>query len=127
MLLPLLHVFALTLPPVAALPAAVPAASAPTSQSLAASAPTLWFSLPSSGAELDPVILIGRDFGNGALPFFGFIPSVPLFTFNTPELPVLGSLSLMVTAVPFTFFPGRVDLTVVSGFQSSNAIDFTVL
>lgn len=130
MLISLLHVFALTGGPVAeAATAVAPAAVAPQAQSqaLVGSAPTLLFALPSSGSELDPVVLVGTDFGNGALPFFGFIPSVPLFTFNSPELPFIGSVSVMLTAVPFTFFPGRVDLTVLSGFQASNAIDFTIL
>jgi hypothetical protein len=130
MLISLLHVFALTGGPVAeAATAVAPAAVAPQAQSqaLARTAPTLLFALPSSGSELDPVVLVGTDFGNGALPFFGFIPSAPLFTFNSPELPFIGSISVMLTAVPFTFFPGTVDLTVIRGFQSSNSIDFTIL
>jgi hypothetical protein len=32
-----------------------------------------------------------------------------------------------ITGVPFVLFPGVVDLTVVSNFQTSNAVDFRLL
>ncbi|MHC4837513.1 MAG: hypothetical protein ACYTF3_04925 [Planctomycetota bacterium] len=130
MLLSLIHVFAITSGPVAeAAAASVPQPVAPQAQSQAAvgSPPSLLLVLPTSGSETDPVILVGTDFGAGALPFFGLIPSVPLYSFNSPDLPGIGSFSLMVTVVPFTFFPGTVDLTVVSGLQVSNPVDFTIL
>ena len=92
-----------------------------------AAAPSILFVFPAQGETLDPVLLIGTNFGDLPIPFFGFIPSAPLFTFNTPRFPIFGQLSLMVTAVPPTFFPGRVDLTVLADFQASNAVDFRIL
>lgn len=130
MILSILQFFALSVPatPVATdlpTPAPVTATASTSSQALAA-APTILFALPSSGSQLDPVVIVGTNFADGALPFFGFIPSIPLYTFSTGRIPFLGRVSVMVTAVPFTFFPGTVDLTVLSDFQSSNAIDFTI-
>ena len=99
---------------------------APTTTAAVAAAPDLWFVLPAQGAPLTPVLMVGSGFGDG-LPFFGIVPSVPLFRFNTPGLPFLGSLSLMVTGVPPIPFPGVVPLTVLRGLQASNAVDFRVL
>ncbi|MFK5955152.1 MAG: hypothetical protein QM477_01765 [Planctomycetota bacterium] len=92
-----------------------------------ATAPTILFVFPAEGQTLDPVLIVGTNFGDLPIPFFGFIPSAPLFLFNTPRLPVLGQLSVMVTGVPPTFFPGRVGLTVLANFQSSNAVNFRIL
>lgn len=118
MLLALVHAAALLLPaPVAALPAA---------EAVAARAPELWLSFPRAGELADPVVLVGTNFGDAPIPFFGLIPSLPVRTWNSPNIPGIGSLSLMLTAVPPTFFPGRVDLTVVSNFQRSNAVPFTI-
>jgi len=91
-----------------------------------AAAPDIWFVFPAEGATLDPVLLVGTDFGSG-IPFFGIVPSAPLLRLQAPELPFVGRLSLMVTAVPPVFFGGVVPLTVVRGLQSSNAVDFRIL
>jgi hypothetical protein len=109
--------------PMAADAAPVPA---PVVAPAAAAAPDLWFVFPAEGATLDPVVLVGTDFGNG-IPFFGIVPSAPLLRLEAPELPFVGRLSLMVTAVPPMFFGGVVPLTVVRGLQSSNAVDFRIL
>jgi len=98
-----------------------------TTQVNLAQAPEIWFVFPAEGAQLDPVLLVGKNFGDFPIPFFGFIPSVPLYTFNTPRIPLIGVISVTITAVPFVFFPGNVNLTVVSNFQTSNAVDFRVL
>ncbi len=92
-----------------------------------AQAPEIWFVFPAEGAQFDPVIIFGTNFGDLPIPFFGFIPSVPLYTFNTPRIPLIGSISVTITGVPFVLFPGMVDLTVVSNFQTSNAVDFRML
>lgn len=89
--------------------------------------PTLWLSIPSQGETFDLVVLVGTNFGDFPIPFFGIVPSVPVFTLNSPDLPLLGSISASLTAVPFYLFPGTVDLTVTNGFQTSNAIDFRLL
>ena len=90
-------------------------------------APTLWLSIPGEGETFDLVVLIGTNFGDFPIPFFGIVPSVPVFTLSTPDLPLLGSISASLTAVPFYLFPGNVNLTVTNGFQTSNAIDFRLL
>lgn len=90
-------------------------------------APTLWLSIPGEGETFDLVVLIGTNFGDFPIPFFGIVPSVPVFTISTPDLPLLGSISATLTAVPFYLFPGNVNLTVTNGFQTSNAIDFRLL
>ena len=96
-------------------------------QATLAQAPEIWFVFPAEGGQFDPVLLVGTNFGDFPIPFFGFIPSVPLYTFNTPRIPFIGSVSVTITGVPFVLFPGMVDLTVVSNFQTSNAVDFRLL
>lgn len=125
MLLTFLHAAFLTLSPAQVVAdqdfAAVNAAAS------TAAAPTILLVLPAEGEVLAPVLIVGTNFGDLPIPFFGFFPSAPLFTFNTPRIPFIGRISLMVTAVPPTFFPGRVDLTVLADFQTSNAVDFRIL
>jgi len=125
MLLTFLHAAFLTLAPTSV--AADVDYSTVNTAAGSAAAPSILFVLPAEGATLDPVVIVGTNFGDFPIPFFGFIPSAPVFTFNTPRFPFLGQLSLMVTAVPPTFFPGRVDLTVLADFQTSNAVDFRIL
>jgi hypothetical protein len=103
-----------------------PAPTAPIPVAAAATAPEIWFVFPAEGAPLTPILLVGTDFGNG-IPFFGFLPSVPLFTFQTPTLPFIGAISLMVTPVTLLPFPGVVPLKIVNGLQVSNSVDFLVL
>jgi hypothetical protein len=92
-----------------------------------AQAPEILFVFPAEGGQFDPVLLVGTNFGDFPIPFFGFVPSVPLYTFNTPRIPFIGTISVTITGVPFVLFPGMVDLTVVSNFQTSNAVDFRLL
>lgn len=127
MLLPFLQTFILAFFPTQVATDQVVAPVASDTQAVVAAAPEIWFVFPAEGEQLDPVILVGTNFGDFPIPFFGLIPSVPGFTYSTPRIPFVGSLSVMVTAVPFSFFPGRVDLTVVSDFQASNAVDFRIL
>lgn len=125
MLLTFLHAAFLTLAPTQTVAdqdfAAVNTAAA------TAAAPTILFVLPAEGETLDPVVIVGTNFGDSALPLFGFIPSAPLYTFNTARIPFLGRVSVMITGVPPTFFPGNVNLTVLANFQTSNAVDFLIL
>lgn len=125
MLLTLLNTFLLAFAPTQ--PLADQVVATPATAATTATAPSILFVFPSEGEELDPVLLVGTNFGDFPIPFFGFIPSVPIFTFNTPEIPFIGTISVMVTGVPPTFFHTTVDLTVVSSFQVSNAVDFRML
>jgi hypothetical protein len=130
MFLPVITAFCLAIPlttPTGTDSSVDSAAATPTAQVTLAQAPEIWFVFPDEGAELDPVFIFGTNFGDFPVPFFGFIPSVPLYTFNTPELPFIGTLSMTITGVPFSFFPRVVDLTIVSNFQTSNAVDFRML
>ncbi|MDA0667623.1 MAG: hypothetical protein O3A95_06255 [Planctomycetota bacterium] len=124
MLLTFLHAAFLTLAPAQAV--ADQDFAAVNSTAGTAAAPTILFVLPAEGETLDPVVIIGTNFGDLPLPFFGFIPSAPLFT-KSLRIPFLGRVSVLVTGVPPTFFPGRVDLTVLANFQTSNAVDFRIL
>ncbi len=92
----------------------------------AASAPEIWFVFPAQGEPLAPVLLVGTDFGNG-IPFFGFLPSVPLISLEIPSIPFIGAISVMVTPVTLMPFPGVVQLKIVDGLQVSNSVDFRVL
>ena len=133
MILPILTSFFLTAPVVeltsteVAPAAVVQTVTAEVPQTTVAAAPEIWLTLPAEGGQFDPVVIVGTNFGDFPVPFFGFIPSVPLYTFNTPRIPFIGSISVSITAVPFVLFPGVVDLTVVSNFQTSNAVDFRLL
>lgn len=134
MLLPIITAFFLTTPcadlattTVEAAPVVEFVVAAEVPQANLAQAPEIWFVFPAEGAQLDPVLLIGTNFGDFPIPFFGFIPSVPLYTFNTPRIPFVATISVTITAVPFVLFPGMVNLTVVSNFQTSNAVDFRML
>ena len=133
MILPILASFFLTAPVVeltsteVAPAAIVQTVTAEVPQTTVAAAPEIWLVLPAEGGQFDPVVIVGTNFGDFPVPFFGFIPSVPLYTFNTPRIPFIGSISVSITAVPFVLFPGVVDLTVVSNFQTSNAVDFRLL
>ena len=134
MLLPILTAFFLTVPSAEATnletvtePAVVQPENCETPQANLAQAPEIWFVFPAQGEQLDPVLIVGTNFGDLPIPFFGFIPSVPLYIFNTPSIPFVGTISLTLTGVPFSFFPGVVDLTIVSNFQTSNAVDFRML
>lgn len=113
------------LQPVVETPCEAP--SADSTAAVVAAAPEIWFVFPAEGAQLDPVFIFGMNHGDLPIPFFGVIPSVPLYTFSTPSIPMIGSFSLTVTAVPWSLFPGVVDLTVVSNFQASNAVSFRML
>ena len=126
MLLTALHTFLLAFAPAPAL-SGVDAAGVEAPSAAVGNAPTLWLSIPGEGETLDLVVLIGTNFGDFPIPFFGIVPSVPVFTLSTPDLPLLGSISATLTAVPFYLFSGNVNLTVTNGFQSSNAIDFRLL
>lgn len=111
--------------------AASPAVSEPipvaaTPSIAAAAAPEIWFVFPAQGAPLTPVLLVGTDFDNG-IPFFGFLPSVPLISLQIPSIPFLGAISVMVTPVTLMPFPGVVQLKIIDGLQSSNSVDFRVL
>jgi hypothetical protein len=134
MLLTILTAFLLSTPSVdspstagLAAPIVESVATSQTTQVNLAQAPVIWLVFPAEGAPLDPVVLIGKNFGDLPIPVFGFIPSVPLYIFNTPRIPLIGVISVTITAVPFVFFPGHVNLTVVSNFQTSNAVDFRIL
>lgn len=96
-------------------------------QAVVAAAPELWFAFPAEGETGSATVLVGTNFGDFPIPFFGLIPSVPGFTFSSPRIPFVGRVSVMATVVPFSFFGGNVDLTVVSDFQSSNSIPFRIL
>lgn len=127
MLLPFLQTFILAFFPTQV---ATEQAVAPVdldTQAVVAAAPELWFAIPAEGETGSLTILVGTNFGDFPVPFFGLIPSVPGFTWSSPRIPFVGSLSVMATVVPFSFFGGNVDLTVVSNFQTSNAIDFRIL
>ncbi|MHC4823910.1 MAG: hypothetical protein ACYTEP_07830 [Planctomycetota bacterium] len=129
MLLTALHTFLLVFAPLQGLSghdAATVDAPTPAASTLGGT-PTLWISIPSQGETLDLVVLVGTNFGDFPIPMFGIYPSIPVFTLNSPDLPLLGSISATLTAVPFYLFGGNVDLTILNGFQSSNAIDFRLL
>ncbi len=91
--------------------------------------PELWFSLPSSGESLTPVLLFGMDFADeGYSPRFGLTPSVALFQFGV-DLPFIGKPSFMLTTAPPSFFPGDVDLYLKRGLlgRESNRLTWTYL
>lgn len=133
MILPILTAFLLTSPSVeitsteVAQAAVVQTVAAELPQATVAAAPEILFVFPAEGGQFDPVVIFGTNFGDFPVPFFGFIPSVPLYTFNTPRIPFIGTLSVTITGVPFVLFPGVVDLTLVSNFRTSNAVDFRLL
>ncbi|MGB0952821.1 MAG: hypothetical protein ACPG31_06330 [Planctomycetota bacterium] len=127
MLLPFIQTFILAFfPTQVATEQAVVAVDANT-QAVVAAAPELWFAIPAEGETGSATVLVGTNFGDFPIPFFGLIPSVPGFTFSTPRIPFVGRISIMATVVPFSFFGGNVDLTVVSDFQTSNSIPFRIL
>lgn len=87
----------------------------------------LFFAFPNEGEAFDLVFLAGMNFGDFPIPWFGFIPSVPVFTFNTPAIPGIGTFSFSITAVPIYLFGGTVDLTVDGARGRSDAIPFRLL
>lgn len=90
--------------------------------------PELWFSLPSSGVSLTPVLLFGMNFANeGYSPRFGLTPSIPLFQFGV-ELPFIGKPSFMLTSAA-PGFPGEVDLYLKRGLlgRETNRLTWTYL
>ncbi len=133
MLSSLLLIFALAIPqalPQEADSQLIPAAAvtAQSQQSLAATyEPSIWFCLPDEGEQESLVFIFGMNFDFGAFPMFGWIPSIPLYVFATPEIPFLGKFSLMVTVVPWTLWPDKVDLKINYLGRFSNGIDFTIL
>ncbi len=104
-------------------------AIAPQPPAASAAAGEIWFSFPGEGTVLTPVLLVGMDFANqGLLPYFGLIPSIPLFQFGV-DIPFLGQVAIMVTTVPILVLPGDTELFLKRGFfgQESNHLPFTVL
>lgn len=108
-------------------PAPSPVVAQADNQASRARTPELFFAFPAEGEFLDPVFLFGSNFGSLPTPWFGIIPSIALFTFETPEIPFFGTLSFSVTSVPIYLFPGVVDLTVTNSAGRSNAVDFRLL
>ncbi|KAA3606735.1 MAG: hypothetical protein DWQ01_17110 [Planctomycetota bacterium] len=87
----------------------------------------LWFAFPDSGEAFSLTVLVGTNFGDFPIPYFGLTPSVPIFTLNLPEIPLIGTISGTITAVPIYIFSGTVDLTIDGERGRSNAIPFTLL
>ncbi len=109
-------------------PAPAAEAPAPLTES-AAGAAELWLVLPPVGTPLTPVVTVGLDFyDDGYLPYFGVVPSVPVFQFGL-DVPLLGELSLMVTTVPVVAPSGSTQFSLRKGFfgQQSNKLPFLVL
>lgn len=91
--------------------------------------PELWFSLPSSGEALTPVLLFGMNFADaGFNPYFGLTPSIPIFQFGI-ELPFIGKPSFMLTTAPPSIFSGEVNLYLKRGLfgRESNRLIWTYL
>ncbi len=108
------------------LPVARPAAPAAAMVPCFAGEPQIFLALPDEGAAFDPVVILGMDWAEGAVPWFGRTPSLPLYVWATPEIPFVGRFSVMVTTVPVTLFPGTVDLEVAYQGRRSNAVPFTI-
>lgn len=89
--------------------------------------PELYLVFPAEGEALDPVILLGSNFGPAPIPWFGILPSVPLYTFNSPPIPFFGTLSLTITTVPLHLFPSQVSVTVTTAAGRSNGLPFRML
>ncbi|MDP7061442.1 MAG: hypothetical protein QF489_00725 [Planctomycetota bacterium] len=84
MILPLLTTFLMTTSSVeinsteVAPAAVVETVAAELPQATMAAAPEIWFVFPAEGEQFDPVVIVGTNFGDFPVPFFGFFPSVPL-------------------------------------------------
>ena len=89
--------------------------------------PSILFCFPNEGEQESMAFIIGTNFDLGAFPMFGLIPSIPLYVFTTPKIPLIGKFSLMVTVVPWTLWPGKVDLKINYLGRFTNAVDFTIL
>ncbi len=87
--------------------------------------PELWCTEPEQGRFLRPVALIGFDFTDESVPFFGAIPSLNLGTVTFPNIPLFGRFSAMLTFVP-SFFPGTVDVTVRRNGDVTESVPFQV-
>ena len=113
------------LAPMSPLPRMVPEALAPIEQR--AAAPTIFCVQPPNGRVGELVLIFGTNFDFGAIPFFGSVPSIPLFTLASPfEVPFFGRLSVMITPVPPNIFQGNTPLTIEFNGERSEPTPFRV-
>lgn len=88
--------------------------------------PELWCSEPEEGDFLSPIVLLGYDFTEESVPYFGSIASINLGTFTLPEpIPLFGTFSAMLTFVP-SFFPGTVNLNVRRNGDVTESVRFRI-
>ncbi len=91
------------------------------------SAPTIFCVQPPDGRIGELVLIFGTNFDLGAVPFFGSVPSIPLFTFASPRaVPGFGRLSVLVAPVPPNLFQGNTPLRIQYQGQSSSPTPFRV-
>ncbi|MGI0004562.1 MAG: hypothetical protein ACREAX_04610 [Candidatus Nitrosotenuis sp.] len=87
--------------------------------------PRIFVVLPTSSPAFTPVVVAGTGFDNGAIPFFGSIPSVPIFNTSIQNIPLIGSISTGVTIVPPAAPAGAGNVRVEYFGQMSNPFPFT--
>lgn len=114
-----------TVAPTLPLPRIAPEALAPMEHR--AAAPTIFCVQPPNGRVGELVLIFGTNFDFGAIPFFGSVPSIPLFTLSSPfNVPFFGRLSVMITPVPPNIFQGNTPLTIEFNGERSEPTPFRV-
>jgi len=87
--------------------------------------PRIFILLPSSGSVAMPVAITGMNFDRNAIVWFGTTPSITIVSFNTPNLPLIGQVSEIVTLVPFGAQSGPLVIEDQGG-RRSNGFPFVV-
>jgi hypothetical protein len=86
--------------------------------------PRILFVLPNSARSFIPVSITGQDFGTQPVVTFNGVPSINIINLSTKTLPIIGSVSELITLVP----PGATSgpLVITNQGTASNPFYFTV-
>jgi hypothetical protein len=87
--------------------------------------PTILIVLPNSGPNYCPVSVTGTNFDSQAIVWFGNVPSLAILNFSTKTLPLIGSVSEIVTLVPPNAVSCQIFIENPGGLRS-NGFPFTV-
>ena len=87
--------------------------------------PTIFLVLPNAGPNFCPISITGTNFSKNSIVWFGNVPAMTIVSFSTKTLPIIGSISEVVTLVPFNAVSCQVFVENPGGVRS-NGFPFTV-
>ncbi len=87
--------------------------------------PTIFLVLPNAGPNFCPISITGTNFSNNSTVWFGSVPAMTIVSFSTKTLPLIGSVSEIVTLVPPNAVSCQLCVENLGGARS-NGFPFTV-